>query len=331
MAQLTNQSKRQDWLGLRFDAQAWRVIWQRFSFIMLIAVAAFFLLLAKADLRIITFAANHVQGVAAPIISFVQNPVAGLRGAADVVGEIIAVHERSNRLMAENLELRGWKAQAVHLDVQNKALREQLNFPKTEQTPQWITARVIGDSTTSYVHTRLLALGARQGLAVGMAAVDENGLVGRIIKVGASTSRLLLITDFSSKIPVVVASSNDRAILTGDNGPQPLLDFLPLDPSYRIGDLVMTSGDGGMLPAGIPVGVISATVDKKALVRPFADWSRLDFVTALLFEPLPAPEEAPAPSEPEPGAPLVSLDAQPLEAGAPQSGPAPIQPQEGPT
>ena len=80
------------------------------------------------------------------------------------------------------------------------------------------------------MQTRLIDAGSDRGIADGMAVVTERGFVGRVVQTGEHSARVMLLTDFNSRIPVIVESSRDRAILQGDNGPQPRLDFLPLNP-----------------------------------------------------------------------------------------------------
>ena len=104
----------------------------------------------------------------------------------------------------------------------------------------------------------LIDAGAEQGVDTGMPATTPEGLVGRVVDVGARSARVLLITDFNSRIPVVVEGSGDQAILEGDNRPLPALRFLPLNPGFAVGDRVLTSGHGGLLPPGLPVGRIEA-------------------------------------------------------------------------
>jgi rod shape-determining protein MreC len=88
----------------------------------------------------------------------------------------------------------------------------------------------------------------------------------------------------------MVEPSRDRAILAGDNTRAPGLIFLPLNPRLAIGDRVVTSGHGGMLPAGLPIGVVSAIEDDKVAVAPFVDWDRLEYVRLLQYAPVHAPE-----------------------------------------
>jgi rod shape-determining protein MreC len=124
-------------------------------------------------------------------------------------------------------------------------------------------------------------VGARDGIVDGWATMDGLGLVGRIAGVGETTARVLLLTDPTSRIPVTIQPSGQRAMLMGDNTPAPALGFVD-DPSVvRAGDRVVSSGDGGLFPAGLLVGQVAVARDGRPRVRLAADYQRLEFLRVL--------------------------------------------------
>ncbi|HZC14897.1 MAG TPA: rod shape-determining protein MreC, partial [Thermoleophilaceae bacterium] len=156
--------------------------------------------------------------------------------------------------------------------------------------PLAVTARVVTDQGGPFVYTVLVNAGADQGVVEGMAAVNDRGFLGRVIEAGRRSARVMLLTDFNSRVPVMVEPSRDRAILAGDNSRQPKLIFLPLNPQVSLGDQVVTSGQGGILPPGLPVGRVSAIGEAGATVTPFVDWDRIDYLRLLAYPAVPAPE-----------------------------------------
>jgi len=92
------------------------------------------------------------------------------------------------------------------------------------------------------------------------------------------SARVLLITDLNSRIPVVSEKGRVRAILSGDNSAQPKLAFLPPNARLNLGDRIVTSGHGGVFPAGLPVGTISSVDDGVISVSPFAEFDLLEYV-----------------------------------------------------
>jgi len=143
---------------------------------------------------------------------------------------------------------------------------------------------VIGDQGGVFTRALLVNAGANDGLARGQAALSNEGLVGRVAEVGGRSARILLVTDINSRIPVVVGPRRDRAVLAGDNSLQASLVYLAADSAVRVGDPVTTSGYGGVLPAGLPVGVVSEVTEKAVRVRPLAEWAHLEFLRIVDYD-----------------------------------------------
>src|SRR5436309_8562850 len=116
----------------------------------------------------------------------------------------------------------------------------------------------MANSGGGYVLTLMVIGGTDQGLARGQAAVAGDGLVGRLTEVGSQSARVLLITDLNSRIPVVLESSHANAVLAGDNSERPGLLYLGEPGTTKIGERIVTSGEGGIFPPGLPVGVVAA-------------------------------------------------------------------------
>jgi rod shape-determining protein MreC len=168
---------------------------------------------------------------------------------------------------------------------------------KPDPRAKYIAARVIGDSGGAFVRSMLINAGGRDGLVKGQAAMTGQGLAGRVIAVGLRSARILLITDINSRVPVIVQSSRDRAILAGDNSRLPRLAFLPSNASVNSGDIIVTSGHGGIFPAGLPVGRASRSDDGTVRVNPFVQFEKLEFVRVIDY--VSVPPETSEKSEPE--------------------------------
>ena len=118
--------------------------------------------------------------------------------------------------------------------------------------------------------------------------MDGLGLVGRISGVGQRISRVVLLTDPSSRLPVTIQPTGERALLTGDNTPLPLLEFIESGDNVRPGDRVVSSGDGGVFPAGLLVGQVVQGGDGRMRLRMAADYERLEFLRVLRSHPAEA-------------------------------------------
>ena len=173
-----------------------------------------------------------------------------------------------------------WKEAALQLEQENARLLD-LNKVRLDPRLTYVTGVVLADSGSPFRQSVLLNVGARDGLIEGWATMDGIGLVGRISGVGDNTARVILLTDASSRIPAVIQPSGQRAIVAGDNSAAPPIDFLENPELVRPGDRVISSGDGGVFPAGLLIGQIAADPGGRLRVRLAADFERLEFLRVL--------------------------------------------------
>ena len=194
------------------------------------------------------------------------------------------IYEQNQELRRELQQMKAWKEAALQLEQKNAKL---LDLNKVRLDPQLthITGVVLADSGSPFRQSVLLNVGARDGIRDGWATMDGLGLVGRISGVGQTTSRVILLTDANSRIPVTIQPSGQKALLAGDNSILPPLDFLENPGLVRPGDSVITSGDGGVFPAGLLVGQVAQGSDRRLRVRLAADYERLDFLRVLRSRP----------------------------------------------
>ncbi len=191
-----------------------------------------------------------------------------------------SLYQQNQELREELKRMRGWKEAAQRLDQQNAKLLD-LNQVRLDPKLTHITGVVLADSGSPFRQSVLLNVGARDGIRDGWAAVDGIGLVGRISGVGDRTARVILLTDSNSRIPVVVQPSGQKALLSGDNSAAPPLEFLEKPDLVRPGDKVVTSGDGGVLPAGLVIGEVMQMPDRRLRVMLAADYEQLEFLRVL--------------------------------------------------
>lgn len=205
-------------------------------------------------------------------------------------------------LRRELQQMRAWREAALQLEQENAKLLD-LNNVQLDPKLTFITGVVLTDSGSPFRQSVLLNVGSHDGILDGWPTMDGIGLIGRISGVGRNTSRVLLLTDTSSRIPVVIQPSGQRAILAGDNTIYPPIDFLDNPDLIRPGDRVVTSGDGGLFPGDLLVGQVALGNDRRLRVRLAADYERLEFLRVLrspvtevisdpgsLIAPVPAPE-----------------------------------------
>ena len=200
-------------------------------------------------------------------------------------------YQSYNRIAEQNQELRrelrkmqSWKEAALQLEQENARLLD-LNSVRLDPRLTFITGVVLADSGSPFRQSVLLNVGARDGLVDGWATMDGIGLVGRISGVAKNTSRVILLTDASSRIPVTIQPSGQRAIVAGDNSAAPPIDFIENPDLVRPGDRVLSSCDGAVFPAGLVIGQVAADSGGRLRVRLAADYERLKFLRVLRSHP----------------------------------------------
>ena len=188
--------------------------------------------------------------------------------------------EQNKELRRELQQMKSWKEAALQLEQETARLLD-LNQLRLDSKLTHVSGIVIADSGSPFRQSVLLNIGSRDGIQDGWAAMDGLGLVGRISGVGSSTSRVILLTDNASQIPVIVQPSGQRAKLMGDNSFAPPVEFIENVDLVRPGDRVVTSGGGGVLPAGLLVGTLAMDPNGRLRARLVADYERLEFLKVL--------------------------------------------------
>jgi rod shape-determining protein MreC len=221
--------------------------------------------------------------VLAPVGDVLATPGRWIGQGVDYVGDYFGAASENHDLKVQLKQMRTWRDEAIALRSENARFRTLLGL-KTDPPIPMVAARIVTDSHGPFADTRLANTGAEHGVKVGNPVMSEDGLVGRVIGVTDGASRVLLLTDIASRTPVMIDRTNARAILTGDGGPNPRLDYLRGRDPIREGDRVLTSGDGGVVPRGLPVGVAVKGLDGRWRVVLASDRAPIDYVQIMLFQ-----------------------------------------------
>lgn len=224
-----------------------------------------------------------VETVAAPVGGVLAAPVRWFGHLSDGIGGYFFAVSENRRLKRQLAELEPWRDQAIALKNINARYEAMLGIRPEPPVPM-VTARSVSDSRGPFSNARLLDVGAARGVKVGNPAINEHGLVGRVVGTSPNVSRMLLLTDVASRTPVLVDRTDARAILTGDGSGNPRLEFVRGVGSVQPGDRILTSGDGGAFPRGLPIGVAARGVDGSWRVKLFSDRGAIDYVRILMFE-----------------------------------------------
>ena len=221
-----------------------------------------------------------------PVFRMVAWPIDQMRAAGKNMNELMDLRQQNADLLAENQSLRE-NIETLTRDITLLSQYRQLLSMPIETEARVIGARVVADLRSPFVKTLVVNRGQEDGVAIGQAVMGARGLVGRVISVGSRSSRVLLATDLNSHIPVVTLSGNVRAILSGRNESQPVLTFLPRKADLQNADTIITSGDGGEMPIGLPVGKLALDERGKPFVLLHDDLDQLVHVRLVLSEAVP--------------------------------------------
>ncbi|WP_336083485.1 rod shape-determining protein MreC [Thalassospira sp. CH_XMU1448-2] len=254
-----------------------RTALHRFAFILLIFTAFGLMLLGKADTVLIERIRAASADLVSPVMNVISRPAASINELTDKIYNLAHLYEENERLRRENQQLLAWQQAARNLSHENVRLRELARYTNPPAL-HLVTSRVIADMGGAYAHSVMISAGSRDGVAKGQAVISDEGLVGRVAEAGYQASRVLLITDINSRVPVIVENSRDRAFLSGDNTNRPLLTFLTADAAVAPGDRILTSGHGGAFPPGIPIGVVSSVSENAVRVAPLFRRHQLEYL-----------------------------------------------------
>ena len=208
-------------------------------------------------------------------------------GAATLsVLEVPALSAENRRLRRALLQERHAAVQSNELTLEVARLRRLLHLTETLARPTRV-ARIIGRDATPWFRTLLVELDQASGVSEGTAVVVEQGLVGQILEIGPSAARVLLVTDPRFRIGALVQRSRAQGIALGTMGGRCYLAYLTADDAVRLGDVVLTSGVGGLMPKGLVLGTV-VRVDRdpsglywQAQVQPSVDPAQIEEVVCL--------------------------------------------------
>jgi rod shape-determining protein MreC len=258
-------------------AQPLKSLVQRFTYLGLIVTAFGLMLVGKLDAVIVERVRAEVVNVAAPLLGALSRPVQTVAEMVDTAESLSDIRAENERLRAENSRLQQWQTVARKLQADNASLAKLLSLaPEAQAT--YISARVIASSNGTFGNSMVVNAGRVNGVKSGQAVLGDAGFIGRVAEVSSHSARVLLLGDVSSRIPVMLETSRSRALLVGANVGRPrLLHTLP-GTRVTASERIVTSGDGGAFPPGLPVGVVANVGDSVIEVQPFVDFDKLEFV-----------------------------------------------------
>ncbi len=263
-------------------AMSWRGVSRRFSTLIFAGFSVFLICFSKSQPEAVSYIRSRTIDTMAPVLDFVAKPATVIQNAGQSFRDFALLRVDNKKLKEENAHMIEWQNAVALLEKENRELRALMNF-KAEIKTTYISARVIADTGGAYSRGLIVTAGKSDGVREGMAAVTGEGLVGQVVEVGEGSSRILLVSDMNSRIPITIAETGDRAILAGDNSARPKILFLARDASVSDGAHVVTSGFGGVFPPNLPIGILKESFRGAYKVLPMADLGRITYVRLVDF------------------------------------------------
>lgn len=255
---------------------------------MLLILVSIFLLLSSlysAQASVFEKAREGVLDATSPILKFFSGPISYVNGVIGYVSDYFAVLEQNEALRRENAELRQWMNEALELRTVVAGF-EGIQSYQAPPAAQPVDAYVIGEANDAFARSMIINAGRRKNIESGQAVVDTDGLIGRIVDTGSSAARVLLLTDVQSRVPVYIEGADIEGILVGRTRARPAISITENSDDVEIvpGQRVLTSGAGGVLPRGLPVGSIEGADGDAILVDLYANYVRTRMVRVINFE-----------------------------------------------
>ena len=259
---------------------------QKFSLLSLIILSIFIIFLSSLDAKIVRIVKSGINEFIYRGSSVLSAPEKILKNLNYEIKDHVNLYTYSKKL---EKELNQFKSKKISLDIlqfENQKLREQLDdyLVSTEV----IFSKIIIDNKSPYLRSFIINKGSKDGIKNGMVVLDQKYLVGKVIEVNFATSRVLLLSDINSNIPITISPGNLLAIATGTGKNQAKVNFLKKIHFDKISNesLVYTSGTGGLIKSGVPVGKISnfdPNTDENINIEFFSDFSQLQYVSVTSF------------------------------------------------
>jgi rod shape-determining protein MreC len=261
--------------------------------VLLIFIVSFLCLYVMTLARLNHPLLGHIQSfsydVTFPIVNALNRPFDKLRAVYERYIATEALHKKALDLAEDNQFLLEWKTKALHLERENRLLRDLLRtLPVSEN--DFLTAKVLGSPAGEENATLVVSASSSSQIARNAPVLCASGLIGRIAEIGALVTRVMLLTDSASRTPVRFESTGEQAILAGQGTDELVIihkkqvnELLEKQQSFKayVGERLITSGFGGIYPPDLPVAHITRIEDDKIYARLFVKPQNLEYIRIL--------------------------------------------------
>ena len=255
---------------------------QRFSLIGLIFFSVGLLILSKINLPVTNYLKITLNEIVYRSSFIISVPEKKIQDISSKIKEHFDVYNNYLLVKEELKKIQTKKYETQFLEEENKRLKKTIN--EYIYNSDELIAKVLIDKNSPFLKSIIVNKGSKDDVKLGMAVLDQSYLVGKIVEVNYSTSRVLLVSDLNSKIPVGIEPGNIQSILSGTGKRNGKIEYLESEISIGDKSIVYTSGSGGLFKPGIPVGIYNKKNTDEQTVTFFSKLSQLTFVKLVSFE-----------------------------------------------
>ncbi len=255
---------------------------QRFSLIGLIFFSIGLILFSKISLpftNYLNIGLNEIVYRSSFIISFPEKKILQFK---DIIKNHYILYDNYDEIKNELEKLKSEKLEIIFLEEENKRLKKTID--EYIYNSEELVAKVLIDKDSPFLKSIIVNKGSKDSVKLGMAVLDGNYLVGKIVEVNYSTSRALIISDLNSKIPVSIEPGNIQSILSGTGKRNGKIEYVESEILIDDGSIVYTSGSGNIFKSGIPIGIFNKNENTSEEVKFFSKLTQLTFVKLVSFE-----------------------------------------------
>jgi len=255
---------------------------QRFSLIGLIFFSIALILFSKINLpftNYLNIGLNEIVYRSSFIISFPEKKILQFK---DIIKNHYILYDNYDEIKNELEKLKSEKLEIIFLEEENKRLKKTID--EYIYNSEELVAKVLIDKDSPFLKSIIVNKGSKDSVKLGMAVLDGNYLVGKIVEVNYSTSRALMISDLNSKIPVSIEPGNIQSILSGTGKRNGKIEYVESEILIDDGSIVYTSGSGNIFKSGIPIGIFNKNENTFEEVKFFSKLTQLTFVKLVSFE-----------------------------------------------
>ena len=255
---------------------------QRFSLIGLIFFSILILTLEKFNFKAIDYLKISLKEIVYRSAFIVSAPENFIFKTYSNIESHFNIYKKYKDTKAELKELKAQKSIDSFVVAENKKLKKIVNNYFIDSNV--VMAKVLIDKKSPFLRSVIINKGSKNYIKLGMIVLDNNYLVVKIVEVNYMTSRVLLLSDLNSKIPIIIEPGSIQSILSGTGKNHGVLQYLKENYPIENKSIVYTSGSGGLFKPGIPIGVLnSLEIEDKSIINFFSNFSQLEFVEIQSF------------------------------------------------